>query len=242
MIATYKILSAMLCYPTPELQGAAEDLIEALEAEKMLSASQIKKLAVLLREIGTLDLLDMQSRYVDLFDRTRSLSLHLFEHVHGESRDRGQAMVSLLERYRSAGLDLSANELPDYIPLFLEFLATLAPREAQSMLADTNHILGALGERLRKRDSTYAAILEALVELSHSAPDADALAALSERHVEDPNDACAVDRAWEDSEVRFGPQGGNDGGNDSGCPRAAEIVQRMGASLPAAVQTSGARK
>ncbi len=242
MIATYKILSAALCYPTLELQGAAEDLIEALEAEKMLPTSRIKEIAVLLREIGTFDLLDMQSRYVDLFDRTRSLSLHLFEHIHGESRDRGQAMASLLEHYRSAGLDLSANELPDYLPLFLEFLSTRAPREAQSILADTNHVLSALGERLRKRDSAYAALMEALVELSHSTPDANALAALNEHHLENPDDTCAVDRAWEDSEVRFGPEGGNDSLKDSGCPRAAEIVQRMQASLPVIAQTSGARK
>ncbi len=238
MIVTYKILSAALCYPTLDLQAASEEMIEALETEQLLPASHIKEVAILLRAIGTFDLLDMQSRYVDLFDRTRSLSLHLFEHVHGESRDRGQAMVSLLERYRSSGLDLSANELPDYIPLFLEFLSTLQPKEARSMLADTNHILGALGERLRKRDSAYAAIMEALVKLSQTAPDADAMAALSETNIENPNDTRAIDRAWEESEVRFGP----DDGNDSACPRAADIVQRMEASLPAAAQTSGARK
>ncbi|MBY0510554.1 MAG: nitrate reductase molybdenum cofactor assembly chaperone [Rhodospirillaceae bacterium] len=236
MIATYKILSTAMCYPTAEFQAVTEGLIEALEAENLLPASQTKALAILLREIGTFDLLETQSRYVDLFDRTRSLSLHLFEHVHGESRDRGQAMVSLLERYREAGLDLSANELPDYIPLFLEFLSTLQPKEARAMLADTNHILSALGERLRKRQSAYAAIMEALVTLSHSTPDADALAALTETHVENPNDTRAIDQAWEESEVRFGP----DDSNDSGCPRATEIVQRMEAYLPD--QTSGARK
>ncbi|MCC6913379.1 MAG: nitrate reductase molybdenum cofactor assembly chaperone [Rhodospirillaceae bacterium] len=236
MIATYKILSAALCYPTAEFQAAAEDLIAALEAENLLPAPQTKALAALLREIGTGDLLETQSRYVDLFDRTRSLSLHLFEHVHGESRDRGQAMVSLLERYRAAGLDLSANELPDYIPLFLEFLSTLASKEARAMLAETSHILFALGERLRKRQSAYAAIMEALVTLSHAKPDADALAALTATDVENPDDTRAIDRAWEESEVRFGPGDNNDGG----CPRAAEIVQRMETSRPAHI--SGAPK
>lgn len=104
------------------------------------------------------------------------------------------------------------------------------------MLADTNHILSALGERLRKRQSAYAEIMEALVTLSHSTPDADALAALIETQVENPNDARAIDEAWEESEVRFGP----DDRNDSGCPRAAEIVQRIETSLPD--RTSGARK
>ncbi len=236
MIATYKILSAALCYPTAEFQAATADLVAALEAENLLPAPQTKGLAGLLREIGTGDLLETQSRYVDLFDRTRSLSLHLFEHVHGESRDRGQAMVSLLERYRAAGLDLSANELPDYIPLFLEFLSTLPPKEARAMLAETSHILFALGERLRKRQSAYAAIMEALVTLSPATPDADALAALTATNVENPNDTRAIDQAWEESEVRFGPGENNDGG----CPRAAEIVQRMETFRPAHI--SGAPK
>ncbi len=240
MIATYKILSAALCYPTPDHQAGAEELIAALKTERLLPAEHTEAVAALLRDIGASDLLEAQSRYVDLFDRTRSLSLHLFEHVHGESRDRGQAMVSLLERYHSAGLDLSANELPDYIPLFLEFLSTLAPREARATLADINHILAALGKRLRQRDSAYAAVMDALVALSHSAPDAGALAALSEAPAENPDDTHALDCAWEESEVRFGPDHGHDGGNDGACPRAADIVRRMETSLPA--QTSGARK
>ena len=92
--------------------------------EKLLPASVRRQLKLLIDEIATGDLYDLQERYVLLFDRTRSLSLHLFEHVHGESRDRGQAMIDLKAQYEKNGLAISASELPDFVPLFLEFLST----------------------------------------------------------------------------------------------------------------------
>jgi nitrate reductase delta subunit len=221
--ATYKVLSAVLAYPTPEFQNAARELNEALHGERLLPAGHRTAVAVLIADIAEADLLEVQARYVDLFDRTRSLSLHLFEHVHGESRDRGQAMVSLLERYRNAGLDVAARELPDYIPLFLEFLSTLEVTEARETLAECVHILAALGERLRRRGSNYAAALEALVALSQVAPDKEALAELRQEKIEDPGDLVALDRSWEEAEVRFGPA---DAASD-GCPRADGILHRM---------------
>ena len=181
-------------------------------------------LAHLVNEIADRDLLDAQSRYVDLFDRTRVLSLHLFEHVHGESRDRGQAMVSLLERYREAGLDIAANELPDHVPVFLEFLSLQTPQAARALLAEPVHILAALGERLKKRGSAYAAIFEALVALSKARPDGEILAALRETTLENPHDLAALDRVWEETEVRFGPEDAEDAGE---CPRADDMLRRM---------------
>jgi nitrate reductase delta subunit len=225
MSVTYKVLSAVLSYPTAEFQGATRDLIFALNEEKLLSAKHRAAVGVLIEEIAEADLLEIQSRYVDLFDRTRSLSLHLFEHVHGESRDRGQAMVSLLERYQQAGLDVAAHELPDYIPLYLEFLSTLDDDEARANLAEPAHILAALGERLRRRGSDYAAAVQALVVLSEIVPSKDVLAELRKEKIEDPSDLAALDKAWEESEVRFGP---GDAASD-GCPRANDILQRMDA-------------
>lgn len=220
---TYKVLSAVLSYPTAELQGAARDLIGILDAEQLLPAKQRAAIGALIEDIAAADLLEAQSAYVDLFDRTRSLSLHLFEHVHGESRDRGQAMVSLLERYREAGLDIAAAELPDYIPLFLEFLSTLEEAEARAHLAEPAHILAALAERLRSRDSDYAAVLDGLVVLSKIAPSPDILAELRLETIEDPSDLAALDKAWEETEVRFGP---GDAAAD-GCPRATDMLRRM---------------
>jgi nitrate reductase delta subunit len=233
--ATYKVLSAILAYPTAEFQGAAQEIVQVLNGERLLPAKQRAAVAALVSEIAANDILEAQARYVDLFDRTRSLSLHLFEHVHGESRDRGQAMVSLLERYQSAGLDVAARELPDYIPLFLEFLSTLEVAEARTNLAECVHILTALGERLRKRGSDYAAVLEALVALSQASPDKEALEELRKEEIEDPRDLAALDRIWEEAEVRFGPA---EAAAD-GCPRVDDILQRMNMPMaPAAASFS----
>jgi nitrate reductase delta subunit len=223
MSVTYKVLSAILSYPTAELQGAARDLIKVLNVEQLLPAKHRAAVGALIEDIAAADLLDAQSAYVDLFDRTRSLSLHLFEHVHGESRDRGQAMVSLLERYRQAGLDIAAAELPDYIPLFLEFLSTLEDDEARTHLSEPAHIFAALAERLRRRSSDYAAALEGLVALSKFLPSPAILAELRQEKIEDPADLAALDKAWEETEVRFGP---GDAATD-GCPRTNDILQRM---------------
>jgi len=223
MIATYKVLSAVLSYPTAELQAAALELETALDAEQMLSPIHRAAVGALIGEIASSDLVDMQSNYVELFDRTRSLSLHLFEHVHGESRDRGQAMVSLLERYSNAGLDVAARELPDFIPLFLEFLATRNQSEACADLAEPAHILVALGERLRKRGSNYASVFEALAALSQARPDQAALEQLRGVKIEDPTNLAQLDQAWEEAEVRFGP---GDAAADS-CPRVQSILRAM---------------
>jgi nitrate reductase delta subunit len=226
MITTYKILSALLSYPTAELQAAAPDMRQALNMERLLPSRDRVAIAELIDEIAASDLLDLQAGYVDLFDRTRSLSLHMFEHVHGESRDRGQAMVSLLERYRQAGLDVGCNELPDYMPLFLEFLSTLAVKDARASLAEAVHIFQALSERLKKRGTSYRAILDALVGLAEATPPADVLEELRNQKMEDPMDLVALDKAWEEAEVRFGP--GDSGATD--CPRASEMLRRMQAS------------
>jgi nitrate reductase delta subunit len=220
---TLKVLSALLSYPTRELQEAGPEMIAVLNADQFLSARRRADIIALINHVAGGDLLDRQADYVDLFDRTRALSLHLFEHVHGESRDRGQAMVSLLERYRKAGLDVSANELPDYLPLFLEFLAQQQPAEACRMLADTAHILSAMAERLKKRDSGYAVLFQALGDIAATRPDPDAVAELNNVPLDDPSDLAAVDRAWEEAEVRFGPGDAN----TDGCPRADAILRRM---------------
>ena len=130
MRRTLKVLSALLSYPTAELQAAVPEMRAALDREARLPQRNRDRLDRILDEIATGDLYDLQERYVLLFDRTRSLSLHLFEHVHGESRDRGQAMVDLKSLYERHGLLMSSSELPDHLPLFLEFLSTIPEAEA----------------------------------------------------------------------------------------------------------------
>jgi len=133
MIRSLQILSLLLSYPTDEISQAASSFDEVLAGEGLLPKAELKKLAKLNAEIADGEIYDNQERYIMLFDRSRSLSLHLFEHVHGESRDRGQAMVDLMSVYESHGLDISAKQLPDYLPLFLEFLATLTLDEAREI-------------------------------------------------------------------------------------------------------------
>lgn len=196
MARTYRALAALLSYPTPELQAAGRDIAGALDAEGLVPAAP---LAPLLRDLAEGDIYDLQARYVDLFDRSRAVSLHLFEHVHGESRDRGQAMADLIALYGEHGLQISAGELPDFLPLFLEFLSLLPPAEARALLAGPAAILRALAERLARRDAGYAAVMEALAALAQ-APAAGASAIPDE----DPADLAALDAAWEEAAVRFG--------------------------------------
>jgi len=205
MTKTFKALSALLSYPTPELQDAVPECWEAIERERLLPAAARRQLDVLIEEIAISDVYDLQERYVMLFDRTRSLSLHLFEHVHGESRDRGQAMIDLKAQYEGQGLSVSTSELPDFLPLFLEYLSTLPLAEACELLAQPAHVIAGLAERLRQRKSPYEAVFRALTSLAASVPDAASVAAVLEEPDPDPTDLAALDAAWEDEPVTFGP-------------------------------------
>ncbi len=202
---TLKVLSALLSYPTAELQTAVAEMRAALDAEGRLPRHNRDRLDRLLEDIATGDLYDLQERYVLLFDRTRSLSLHLFEHVHGESRDRGQAMVDLKALYERHGLFMSSSELPDHLPLFLEFLSQIPETEAQELLEETSHVLEAIRLRLKKRKVAYSSVFSCAQVLAHAKPQTDVVAALLSEPDEDPNDLAALDAAWEEEEVTFGP-------------------------------------
>jgi nitrate reductase delta subunit len=204
-----KALAALLTYPTAELQRAADEIASVIGAEKAIPARLRDEIGEFISEVSTADLYDLQERYVLLFDRTRSLSLHLFEHVHGESRDRGQAMIDLTAMYEKNGLAISAAELPDFIPLFLEFLSTLPAAEAHDLLGQPAHIFVALAERLRKRRSPYEAVFRAVVALANAKPEGQVLAALLDAPDPDASDLGALDAAWEDEPVTFGPGAGN---------------------------------
>jgi nitrate reductase delta subunit len=205
MTKTFKVLSALLSYPDAALIGAATELRQALNEESLLPPEARPLLDTLIEDMATGDVYDLQERYVELFDRTRSLSLHLFEHVHGESRDRGQAMIDLKAQYEQNGLTLSATELPDYLPAFLEFLWTLPLPEALRMLGQTTHILNALAERLQRRGAPYEAVFRALEALATPAADTADIEVVPEGFDADPNDFAALDAQWEEEAVTFGP-------------------------------------
>lgn len=202
---TYKVLSALLGYPDKELIAAADAMRAVLAAEDRLPAASRAGVERLIRRLETVEPLTLQEEYVALFDRGRSTSLHLFEHVHGESRDRGQAMVNLIEAYRSHGLDIAARELPDYLPLFLEFVSLVSAEEARATLGETAHILAALAIRLKRRESAYAAVFDALVRLTGDREAIATLSGIADASDGASDDAAALDAAWEEEPVTFGP-------------------------------------
>ncbi|RUW31519.1 nitrate reductase molybdenum cofactor assembly chaperone [Mesorhizobium sp. M1E.F.Ca.ET.041.01.1.1] len=206
---TFKALSALLSYPTEELCAAIPDIATAVAAEGLVSDEAGKNLQPLLADLAALDLYDLQERYCELFDKTRRHSLHLFEHIHGESRDRGQAMVDLAEHYRRGGLLVAANELPDFIPLFLEFLSARPFEEARGLLTETGHIFSLLEERLAKRNAGYAAVFTAIRSIAGE-PTVAADAAETDEP-DEPDDLAAIDAAWEETAVAFGPGNATDG-------------------------------
>lgn len=217
---SYRALAGLLTYPTAELIGALAEIDRTLLQEGLLDADQRRAVVRLTRELQTDDLLELQERYVALFDRTPSLALHLFEHLHGDSRDRGQAMADLIELYRQHGFEIATAELPDFLPLFVEFLGELPAEDAKAMLGDVAHLVALLHARLAKRGSAYAGVMAALlaivgkpVELPEDAPATEA---------EDSPEA--IDRAWEDKEVRFGF--GDTQATDE-CTKAAAMLRRM---------------
>jgi len=227
---SYKVLGLLLTYPTPDLIAAARsgELQSVLAGERLIDAAGRAAIEGLIESLATGDPLDLEERYVYIFDRSRSRSLHLFEHVHGDSRDRGQAMLDLMEMYDGAGLELAAGELPDFLPAFLEYLALLPDAEARQRLSQPIHIIAAIGRRLAERQSPYAAVFTALERLAAEKPDEDDLASLLEEADDDPDDGASIDAAWEEQPVDFGPS--SPGFNEAPCERMSRAVDRM---LPA---------
>ncbi|MCK8515816.1 nitrate reductase molybdenum cofactor assembly chaperone [Methylonatrum kenyense] len=199
-----KLLSALLDYPSGELQQHAGELLDVVEQSPNLCKRSRHRLAALIVFIRDADLIELQSTYVGLFDRSRTLSLHLFEHVHGEARDRGQAMVELMEIYQNEGFEISSRELPDYLPLFLEFCSRQAPDTAIDWMQRSGHLLQEMEARLSARNSPYAAAFQALLDLT-GLPEAgsDFHDKIHREPADDTPDA--LDRAWEEEPVTFGP-------------------------------------
>ena len=232
MDRTLKALSLTLSYPSQDLQEAMPEIGAVLGADPRIAPGTRAALQALADRLGQGDLSDLQESYVMLFDRSRTLSLNLFEHVHGESRDRGGAMVSLIETYRAGGFEPATSELPDHLPVLLEFLSTRPGAEAQDILADAAHILDALGARLDRRESGYAAACAALVQLAGAQADSEAVAEMLAQPDDDPTDLAALDAVWEETEVTFGPD------PTAGCPQVRDMLAQMDAPAPAQKQTS----
>ncbi|ESH35388.1 nitrate reductase molybdenum cofactor assembly chaperone 1 [Salmonella enterica subsp. enterica serovar Choleraesuis str. 0006] len=195
------IVSRLLEYPDAALWQHQQELFDALASSENLDKEDAQTLGVFLRDLTAQDLLDVQAAYSELFDRGRATSLLLFEHVHGESRDRGQAIVDLMAQYEQHGLQLDSRELPDHLPLYLEYLAQLPKSEALGGLQDIAPILALLSARLQQRDSRYAVLFDLL--LNWRIPLSTAIKWLKIANEARDDTPQALDAVWEEEQVKF---------------------------------------
>lgn len=173
---TLKILAALMCYPEPEMAADFPRMAAVLKADQAIPPPLLTRVRALMTRLAEQRGLDAQMEYVGLFDGSPRRSLYLFEHIHGDSRSRGQAMADLLQHYRTHGLDLATEELPDYLPVFLEFLSTRPDAEARTLLGEVAGILALLQARLAARASDYATLFAALLAIAGRTADLDDIA------------------------------------------------------------------
>ncbi len=188
-----RALALLLGYPSAALRTHLTELLEALDTEAAVPKARREELRALAADISRLDPMEAEARYVETFDRGRATSLHLFEHVHGDSRDRGPAMVDLVQTYEKAGMLLAPEELPDHLCVVLEFASTQPPGIAQEFLGEMAHILTAIFSALLQRGSPYAAVVAAVLELAGQKVQAVAITA------DEP-----MDDSWAEPEVFAG--------------------------------------
>ena len=197
-----KVVARLLDYPTQALIDNSQHLIEATRSSREIPPELRQQTIQLIEAWAEADLYDLQAQYDGLFERGRYLSLLIFEHVHGESRDRGQAMVDLLNMYREKGLELNAREMPDYLPLFLEFLSEQDDLYAREWLADVSHILALLEERITLRAANRRCLFSNLLVVSGAKINRKEIKDRLSKEQPDTN-MRAIDKAWEDKEIRF---------------------------------------
>lgn len=222
---TLKALAVLLCYPNAEMLAALPEISAVLSDENLLADTQLAEVKQLIQQFQHSELLDLQENYVSLFDRGRALSLHLFEHLHGESRDRGQAMVDLMAMYQQHGFEINAQELPDYIPLFLEFLSLRPPAEAFDLLGNTSAILHALAERLEARDSSYSTLFDAMLMLAGKSR--TTVGQIEKAVTETDETILKMDEIWEEEAVTFMA-------NKNSCASGANEAQQLKFTPPTA--------
>ncbi|VEB97084.1 Redox enzyme maturation protein NarJ [Cedecea lapagei] len=196
------IISRLMEYPDAALWQHHAELTETLSEGTALNDQQRSDLKAFIARLCGRELLDAQASYGELFDRGRATSLLLFEHVHGESRDRGQAMVNLMNQYQQAGMEMDSYELPDHLPLYLEYLSQRTAEEAKGGLQDIAPILALLSARLKQRESEYALLFDLLIAISQSTVSVDTVRQQIANEARDDTPQ-ALDAVWEEEQVKF---------------------------------------
>ncbi|TEA27886.1 nitrate reductase molybdenum cofactor assembly chaperone [Candidatus Schmidhempelia bombi] len=197
-----RVISYLLDYPDDELWANKQPLINAVSQSTLLTAEQKHQLNQFIEGYLTGDLLDVQETYIYAFDTSHSTSLLLFEHIHGDSRERGQAMVDLLAHYEQAGLALTSKQLPDYLPLFLDFLALQSQTTARFWLDQIAAVLRLLALRLAKQQSIYHLLLDLLYQLSgHQLDETSLQQQVAQENID--HSPQALDKIWQEEQVLF---------------------------------------
>lgn len=187
-----KLLAVLLAYPDARWRAALPELRAAVEAEPALKPAWRQELAGLLDAAAAAEPLAWEAAYTATFDQARATSLHLFEHLHGDSRERGMALVRLKQRYAEQGLELVAGEMPDALPVLLEFFSR-EPQTARAELREAAPALRALGQALVDRGAPHAAVLKVLLAWLGEAPLAPAA----------PREELPIDAEWNEAPVSF---------------------------------------
>ena len=245
MTLTLRVLAHLLSYPDASLREHLPQMRDALHTERALSASRLAELDGLIKRLISDPALDTEAAFVELFDRGRGTALHLFEHVHGDSRDRGPAMVDLIKTYEQAGLYMSPDELPDHLTVVLEYASTQPPAAASAFLGEISHILQVIFGALSKRESAYASVLAAVIELAGEKAPAVRFSALAGK-VDKVDAALAaaeaepsLDESWEEP-LAFGGCS-TDGQAKPGQPQAIQIIKQRPPMAGAAPSQPGVR-
>jgi nitrate reductase delta subunit len=210
---TLRVLAHLLRYPDAEFRAHIPEMQQALKSEAALAPMRLAELGALLRHLERAAAVDAESEYVELFDRGRRTALHLFEHVHGDSRDRGPAMIDLIQTYEKGGLYLGSEELPDFLPVVLEFASTQPPQQAREFMGEIAHIVRNIFSALTARNSPYASVLAAVLELAGEKAEAVAVAPEPE-----------MDDSWAEPEVFGGCS--TEGQAKPGQPQPIHIVRK----------------
>ncbi len=214
---TLRVLSHLLSYPDATLRAHLPELRTALHDERVLTFGRLTELDTLIDRLRSRRPFDVEADYVELFDRGRGTALHLFEHVHGDSRDRGPAMVDLVKTYEQAGLFLAPEELPDHLSVVLQFASTQPPEQARAFLGEFAHIVQVIFSALLKRQSPYASVLAALLDLAGEKTQAVPVPPEPE-----------IDESWEEP-LAFGGCS-TQGQASPGQPQPIQIVKRAPAA------------
>ena len=225
---TLRVLAHLLSYPDAELRSHLDELGTALRQEQALSTARLAELDTLLQRLARRDALDTEAEFVELFDRGRGTALHLFEHVHGDSRDRGPAMVDLIKTYEAAGLFMGEGELPDHLTVVLEYASTQPPEAAREFLREISHILQVIFSALLKRQSPYASAVAALLDLAGEKAQAVKLP-----------DEPELDETWEEPPAFGGCS--TQGQAAPNQPQPIQIMKRLSVQAANATPLPGAR-